>query len=309
MLPKVVAIVGPTASGKSSLAIELAKQFDGEVICVDSRTVYRGMNIGTAKPIGEKQMFGTWKIGDAPTLVDGIPHWGLDLVEPDQDYSINDFKMYAEGKIREIVERGKLPILVGGTALWMLAITDNWSMPEVAPDPKLREELEERSAEELFTQFKALDPAGAEEIDRFNKRRLIRALEVCLKSGKPFSAMKSIGPAKFDVLKLGMDVDREALRERIDARVDAMIAGGLVDEVRKLKDQFGCDVPAMSGIGYRQVCFFLDGKANLAAAIDDIKSDTWLFAKRQMTWFKRDEAIHWIKTAAEAAALVIPFRA
>ncbi|MEK7105601.1 MAG: tRNA (adenosine(37)-N6)-dimethylallyltransferase MiaA [Patescibacteria group bacterium] len=306
MLRKILVIVGPTASGKTDLGIRLAKQFNGEVISVDSRTVYRGMNIGTAKPVGEKQMVGTWKIGDTPLIVVDVPHWGIDLIEPDQDYSIADFKLYAEKKIVEIVGRGKLPILVGGTGLWIDAIVDNLELPEVAPDMELRAELEKKTAAELFAQFETVDPEGALAIDEFNKRRLVRALEVCIKSGKPFSQMKSRGPAKYDAIKIGVEVDRDELRRRIDARVDVMIANGLVDEVRKLADKYGQEFPAMSGIGYRQINFFLNGKANLEAAIVDIKKDTWAFAKRQMTWFKRDPRIHWIKNIDEAIALVTP---
>ncbi len=298
-LPKILVIVGPTASGKTDLAIRLAKEFNGEVICVDSRTVYRGMDIGTAKPVGEKEWRkkekeGDWKLGDAALMVEGVPHWGLDLVDPDAEYSISDFKAYADAKIIEIVGRGKLPILVGGTGLWIDAIVDNLSLPEVPPDVALRAELETRSIGELFEQFEKLDPMGALEIDPFNKRRLIRALEVCIKSGKPFSQMKSVGPATYDPIKIGLDVDREELRARIEARVDVMIANGLVDEVRRLRDTYGSDFPAMTGIGYRQICFFLDGKANLAAAIEDTKKESWLYAKRQLTWFKRDARIHWV---------------
>ena len=307
MLPKIVAIVGCTASGKTDLAIHLAKAFNGEVICVDSRTIYRGMDIGTAKPTGERVMQGTWQIGDVPLTVDGVPHWGIDLVDPDADYSIADFKMYAEKKIAEIVKRGKLPILVGGTGLWIDVIVDNLELPEVPPDTALREALETKSTEDLFDQYVQLDPLGGEQIDRFNKRRLIRALEVTLKSGKPFSQMKSRGPSKYDAVKIGLEVEREELRRRIDVRVDKMIAEGLVDEVRKLKEDYEGDLPAMTGIGYRQICFFLNGKANLAAAIEDIKKDTWDYAKRQMTWFRRDMRISWISSTEQAMDLARKF--
>ncbi len=297
MIPKILAIVGPTASGKSDLAITFAKQLGGEVICVDSRTVYRGMTIGTAKPIGQKEWSGgevIWKIGDAALIVDGVRHWGIDLVDPNVEYSIADFKKYAEEKIEEILHRGNLPILVGGTALWMNAITQNLDLPEVPPDPTLRAELETQTAEALYQQLLKLDPGSEAFIDPFNKRRLIRALEVCIKTGKPFSELRRAGELKYDVTTIGIEIDRDELRRRIDARVDQMIAHGLIDEVRYLKDKFGCDVPAMSGIGYRQICFFLEGRANLEAAIADTKADTWQFAKRQLTWWKSRTDIHWV---------------
>ncbi len=309
-MQKILVIVGPTASGKTDLSIRLAKEFNGEVICVDSRTVYRGMDIGTAKTMGEwkNQLDRKWtavakssssylrqfiKAREKVLLVDGVSHWGVDLVDPDVEYSVAEFKDHAENKIKEIVGRGKLPILVGGTGLWIDVIVDNLDLPDVAPDPALRAGLEERSLSDLLDQFDQLDPVGGGEIDRFNKRRLIRALEVCIKSGQPFSQMKSRGPAKYDPIKIGIDVDREVLRQLIDERVDRMIAEGLVDEARALKMKYGCEVPAMSGIGYRQICFFLDGKVNLPAAIEDIKKDTWAFAKRQLSWFRRDQRIHW----------------
>ncbi len=307
MLPKLLSIIGPTASGKTDLAIKIAKQFNGEVICVDSRTVYRGMDIGTAKPVGEKEWKsenGNWKIGDAALIVDGVRHWGIDLVDPSVEYSIADFKNYAEEKIAEIIARGNLPILVGGTALWINAITMNLDLPEVPPDLALRQELEERNVADLYQQLITLDPASEAFIDPMNKRRLIRALEVCVKTGKPFSELRRVGEPKYDVMTIGTEVERDELRRRIDLRVDTMVAQGLVDEVRVLKEKFSCEVPAMSGIGYRQVCFFLDNKANLEAVIADIKSDTWQFAKRQFTWFRRDTEIQWVTDTMQASELV-----
>lgn len=305
--PRLIALVGGTASGKTALGIALAKRFGGEVICVDSRTVYRGMDIGTAKPSGKvegrslkstdiKSLF--WE--QKRFVVEDVPHWGIDLVEPDQEYNISQFKPFAEKKIKEIVSRGRVPILVGGTGLWMDAIVDNLEIPKVKPDPELRAALEKKTLSALFSEYESLDPVGALVIDRFNPRRLVRAIEVCRTTGKPFSELRCKGEPKYNCLWLGVEVSREELFRRIEDRVDGMIVAGLVDEVRALKDRYGCDAPSMSGIGYRQMCRFLEGSQSLADAIADIKADTKNYAKRQMTWFRKNPRIRWITTGDSA---------
>ena len=320
-LPKLIAIVGPTASGKTALGILIAKLVGGEVVSVDSRMVYKGMNVGTAKPeqdakvgvplVGthEKQMdriedlFGLNK----QFFVEGISHWGIDLVEPDQEYSVAQFKEYAEKKITEIVKRKHVPILVGGTGLWLSAVIDNLDLSSTPSDDVLREQLEAKSLGDLFHEYKKLDPVGAEQIDRDNKRRVVRALEVSLLTGKPFSQLQTRGVSKYDVLQIGIATDREILNERISDRVDEMIAKELVTEVRSLKEKFSCIIESMTGIGYRQVCEFLDGRSSLKDAIEEIKKDTRHYAKRQMTWFKRDERIQWVADAKAATELVKTF--
>ena len=270
MLPKILVIVGPTASGKTALATELAKRYNGEIICVDSRTVYRGMDIGTAKS----------------------PGFGTDLVDPDQDYSIAEFKPYTEQKIEEIVARGHVPILVGGTALWVDAIVDNLDLPAVAPNAKLRLELETLPLETLQEKLLALDPDAATVVDIKNKRRIIRAIEVLISSGRTSQVLRQKGAPKYDVLKIGLDVPREELEHRIDARVDEMLRNGLLEEVNTLKQQYGEGAPAMSGIGYRDTNH------------DVIKKETRQLAKRQLTWFKRDPRTHWVKDLDEAIAII-----
>lgn len=251
MRSKILVIVGPTASGKSALAENLAKRYRGEVLCVDSRTVYRGMDIGTAKSDG----------------------WGIDLVDPNEEYSIAEFKTYAEKTIKEILSRGHLPILVGGTGLWIDAIVDNLDLPAVPPNPLLRAELEACSLSELQQKLLGLDPQAGQIVDLKNKRRVIRAFEVLITSGRTLQVLRQRGEQKYDVVKMGIDVPKEELDQRIDARVDKMMAQGFLAEVQRLKQAYGCDVPAMTGIGYRQLCGL---STEQRSAVQDIKRNTCL---------------------------------
>jgi len=338
MLPKLITIVGPTASGKTALGILIAKLIDGEVISADSRVVYKGMDIGTAKPEADSsspsQGEGGGGVlngaqvkpnilelfpGNKPIVVEGVPHWGIDLIHPNEEYSVADFKVYAEQKIKEILSRGHVPILVGGTGLWVSAVVDNLDLSSTPADESLRVKLESMSLGDLFHEYKQLDPSGAEVIDRENKRRLVRALEVTLLTGKPFSQLQTKGEPKYDVLQIGMSVDREELNERINDRVEEMIAKGLVSEVRVLKEMYGGEIDAMTGIGYRQIVDFLEsrpspltkgglrGVCTLQDAIKEIKKDTRHYAKRQMTWFKRDKRIQWITKSEQAMELATSF--
>ncbi len=309
---KLLAIVGPTASGKTQLGIDLAKRFDGEVISVDSRQVYRGMDVGTGKVEGSKAQriegskegIGTLFATEHHLVVDGVPHWGIDLVDPDAEYSVADFKKYADAKIVEISKRGKLPILVGGTGLWVRAVVDDLNLTETARNDELRDKLEARHLDDLFAEYKRLDPDGAELIDRQNKRRVVRALEVTIATGKPFSAQLKRGTSKYDLLEIGILVDRDVLNARINDRVEVMVATGLVNEVRRLRDKYGCDGEAMTGIGYRQVCAFLDGSRPLVDAVEETKKATRAYAKRQMTWFRRDDRVRWVERYADAFQIV-----
>ncbi len=270
--PKIIAIVGSTASGKTALGIQIARRFNGEVVSVDSRQVYRGMDIGTAKTKGD---------------------WGIDLVDPDEEYSAAEFKEYADRKIREIVERGHIPILVGGTGMWLKSVIDNLSLASTPMDPVLRESLESRPLSDLFHEYKHLDPEGAKVIDCENKRRVVRALEVTKLTHCPWSEMQTARESFYDVLQIGLSIPREQLNQRINVRVDEMVARGLIDEVRGLRERYGCSIKSMTGIGYRQVCEFLEGHTTIVEAIAEIKKATRQYAKRQMTWFKRDPRIQW----------------
>ena len=276
MLSRILVIVGPTASGKTQLAINLAKRYKGEVLCVDSRTVYRGMDIGTAK-VKDRQ---------------GIAHWGLDFVDPDEKYSIAEFKAYAEKKIAEILARGHLPILVGGTRLWIDAIVDNLDLPSVPPNSELRAEFETLSLDDLQKRLLDLDPDGGNVVDIKNKRRVIRALEVLATTRKTLAVMRQKGQPKYEATKIGIDVPIKELERKINARVEEMFKNGLIEEVERLRALYGADAPALSGIGYRHT------------NLDAIKKETRHLAKRQTTWFKRDPRIIWTDGRVES---VTPF--
>lgn len=290
-LQKLVTILGPTACGKSGMGIELAKSFGGEIISADSRQVYRHMDIGTAKVLD----------------TNGIPHHLIDVIEPNETYTVSQFRDAVVKLVPEIVSRGHVPFLVGGTAMYIFSLLDNWIIPEVAPDGSLREELESKSLRELQERLGALDPDALHIVDMKNKRRVIRALEVTIGSGQTFSSLRKKGEPLFETLFIGVDVPKEELHRRIDERIDKMIESGLVDEIRSLVKKYGWDAPGMNGIGYRQFKEYTEGTGKLETAIEKLKHDTKDYAKRQMTWFKRDKRIVWCENAAEASAHIKNF--
>ncbi len=299
ILPKLVVIAGPTASGKSALGIQLAKKFNGEVISADSRQIYREMDIGTAKPPRDKTN------NRQPTAYysEGILHHLIDIRNPDQDYTVADFKRDALRTINAIVKKKKLPILVGGTGLYIKAVTDNLDIPRAKPNPSLRakleKELRDKGLASLFKKLVALDPEAAYIVDPRNPRRVIRALEIINQTQKLFSAQRKKGIPLFTILKLGINPPPETLRKRLERRVDRMIADGLVKEVKKVIAKYTAAPPSFDAIGYREIVDFLRGKISEPEAIRQIKTNTWRFAKRQMTWFKADHDIHWIPASTE----------
>lgn len=303
MRPKIISIVAPTAAGKTDLAIALAKRFNGEIVNTDSRQIYKYLNIGTAKPVGE------WRKenGVKAYYVDGVAHHLMDFINPKEDFSLAEFKDLADEKIKEILSRGHLPILVGGTGLYVSAVVENADIPRVAPDKELREKLEKLSLRELQKMIKKEDPESAKLIDMKNPRRLIRALEVVRNTGESFFSQRKKSPSKYDTLELGIKIDREKLYKRIEKRVDLQIKDGLVNEVKKLSKKYDFSLPSMSSIGYRQIGYFLRGEMSLEEAIDVLKRDTRRYAKRQITWFKKNEKIHWIKGLGESKKLIEKF--
>ena len=282
-----VAIVGPTAIGKSKLAIRLAQIFDGEIVSADSRQVYRYMDIGTAKPSPEEREL--------------VNHHLVDVVDPDEDFSLARYQEMAYEAVNDIQQRAKLALLVGGSGLYVRAVIGGWRIPQVAPDPELRRDLEERAAREgymaLYEELKQVDPDAAERIDPRNTRRLIRALEVCRISGMPFSQLQQSKPL-FRTLVIGLTTARDDLYRRIDNRVDDMIERGLVQEVEGLIARgYGLELPSMSGLGYKQIGLYLHGEIDLPQAVQQIKFETHRFARHQYAWFRlKDERIQWFDT-------------
>ncbi len=289
MMRRLVAIVGPTASGKSAIAVELARRLGGEIVNADSRQVYRGMDIGTAKPtVAERR---------------GVRHHLYGVADPRDGYSLALYREDARAALDAIWERSSFAWLVGGTGQYVWALLEDWQVPQVEPDPQFRSRLEfeaqQYGAQSLHRRLAVVDPVAAERIDARNVRRVIRALEVYEVTGKPISEWQTKGTPDFEYLLFGIDVPKEELHERIDQRVDAMFEAGFVDEVRGLlADRVPPDAPAMSSIGYREVVGYLGGRCGLDEAIEATKRATRQLARRQMQWFRRDDRrITWIHDA------------
>ncbi len=284
--PPLVVILGPTASGKTALAIHVARALNGEIINADSRQIYRGMDIGTAKP--------------SPAERAAVPHHLLDIVTPDETFTLAQYQRAAYATIDAIHARGKLPLLVGGTGQYITAVVEGWGIPEVPPNPDLRRELEDyaeqHGARALHDRLRAADPDAAARIDYRNVRRVVRALEVYLETGAPITALQRKKPPPYRILQLGLTLPREQLFARIDARITRMVEAGLLDEVRDLlKAGYTWDCPAMSGLGYSQWRAYLEGTASYDDTIDAIRRQTRAFARRQYTWFRgHDSGIRWL---------------
>ncbi len=280
-----LAIVGPTGIGKSQLALRLAQTSEGELVSADSRQVYRHMDIGTAKP------------GRAELSL--VPHHLINIVNPDEDFSLAQYQELAYKVIGDIHQRNKLPILVGGSGMYVWSVLEGWGIPRVPPDLEFRHSLEEKAnkvgQDELYRELEEIDPVAAQRIDRRNVRRTIRALEVHRGTETPFSQLQYKQAPPFNTLIIGLTADRAELYRRIDLRVDEMIKQGLVAEVEKLMNMgYDFNLSAMSGIGYKQISMFLNGELTLATAIQQIKFETHRFVRHQYNWFQlKDDRIQW----------------
>jgi tRNA dimethylallyltransferase len=285
LLPPLVVILGPTGVGKTEVSLQLAERLGGEIVSADSRLFYRGMDIGTAKPsLAERRR---------------VPHHLIDVTTPDKGWSLAIFQREARRAIAEIHTRGRLPLLVGGTGQYLRAVIEEWDLPHVEPNPRLRQALQYWTEEigylEMHKRLAALDLQAAASIDARNVRRTLRALEVILSTGKRFSEQRGHGHILYRLLQLGISRPRPELYARIDARIQAMLAAGLVEEVQGLLSSgYTADLPPLSAIGYREIMAYLKGEMTLEAAVTEIKRATRVFVRRQANWFKaNDPDIHW----------------
>ena len=296
MTPRLIAIVGPTATGKTSLAVELAIRFDGEIIGADSRQVYRHMEIGTAKPTtGERSR---------------ARHHLIDIVDPDEPFSLGRWLELAQEALEEVWSKGGQPFLVGGTGQYVWALLEGWRVPRVPPQPDFRCRMEGRKASDLFAEVRRVDPQAADRIGPTNRRRLIRALEVHEATGRPISYWQAKEPPDFETLVIGLRLPRDELYRRIDGRVERMMISGLIEDARRLLARgYSRELSSMSGIGYKEACAHLAGEMTLAEAEARIKTETHRLVRHQNAWFKADDPrIRWLDAGEgaleEAARLV-----
>ncbi|HRY90807.1 MAG TPA: tRNA (adenosine(37)-N6)-dimethylallyltransferase MiaA [Candidatus Gracilibacteria bacterium] len=281
--PPLIVVLGPTASGKTALSIKIAKAFDGEVVSADSRQIYKHMDIGTEKVTEAEK--------------EGIPHYLIDVVSPNEDFSLAEYKRAALKVIGEILRRRKVPILCGGTGLYINAIVDNYQIPHVPPQFDLRQELarycEQHGVLALHDLLKERDPEAAAKIHPNNVRYVIRALEINLSGGDKKREEK--GDQMFNVFSVGVDWPREDLYDRINRRVDSQLDRGLLNEVKTLMMRgYGSDLPSLTSIGYAEIISYLKGETDLQSALENIKKNTRNYAKRQLTWFRHNQGVRWI---------------
>ncbi len=297
-MEKIIAIIGPTAAGKTALAIRLAKKLGGELISVDSRQIYKGMDIGTAKDKSYPQRL-------------------IDLISPKTAFNVRRFQNLCRRQIREVLKKKKLPILVGGSGLYFNAVVYNLKIPRIGADEKLRAKLEKLNTAVLQKKLERLDPEAAK-VASGNKRRIIRALEVISKTGKPFSGQRKTGKPLFDILIIGLKVPREKLNGKIDERIDEQVKAGLIEEIKKLVKKYGKNAYALQNtIAYREFIPYLEGKIDLKEAIAEVKKNSRRFAKRQMTWFstkggsasggKKQPDVRWVDSYSRAEHLTKKF--
>ncbi len=283
--PPLIALLGPTAVGKTALGIELALAIGGEIISADSRQIYRFMDIGTAKPTPEQR--------------ERVPHHLLDVVDPDENLSLAQFQRLAYAAIQAVLGRNRIPIVVGGTGQYLTALVEGWQIPEVPPNQRLRAELEAFAAAQgtlaLHQRLAQADPEAARAIDHRNVRRVVRALEVCLETGQPISHLQTKAPPPFRIVQHGLTLERQALYRRADDRLADMLRRGLLDEIRQLLARgYSPRLPAMSGLGYRQIIPHILHAKPLDDALADARHATHAFIRRQYTWFRgHDTGILW----------------
>ncbi len=291
-LPKIIVILGPTASGKSALAVKIARKFNGEVISADSRQVYKGMDIGTGK-VTEKEMA-------------GVPHHLIDVTSPKKVFTVSQYKKLAAKKIGEILKRSKLPIICGSSGFYIQSVVDNIIIPSIKPDKKLRAKLMQKSTGELFEQLKKLDPRRAKSIDKHNRYRLVRALEIIIKSGKRVPPI--ISKPTYEPLFIGIKRNKKELKKLIKERLLKRLKEGMVKEVIGLK-KAGVRYERLEdfGLEYRYIAYYLQNKLNYDDMVKKLQMEIEHYAKRQLTWFKKNKRIKWITNEKEAGKLIRGF--
>ena len=287
MKPKVIVICGPTASGKTALSIELAKQLNTEIISADSMQIYKDMNIGSAKPTLQEMQ--------------GIKHYMLDFVSPDERYSVADYKKQATICIEEILKKGKIPIVVGGTGLYIDSLIYNIEYDEIEYDEKYRKELEEIAKNEgldvLYDRAKEIDPEAIKSISKNDKKRIIRILEIYKATGKTKTEQEILSrknEVPYDYKVFAINMDRQVLYDRINKRVDIMVEQGLIEEVKMISEKYKKYPTAMQALGYKEIKQYLDGNLTKEEAIEKIKQETRRYAKRQLTWFRKNKQTIWL---------------
>lgn len=298
-MKQILVVAGPTASGKTGLAVSLAKQYGGEVISADSIQIYRELNIASAKPTKEEMQ--------------GIPHHLIDFVSPFSGFSVADYVKQARACIDDISARGRLPIVAGGTGLYISSLVDNIEFAEESPDGAVRDRLwrekEEQGIESLYRRLESIDPEAAAKIHPHNEKRVIRALEIFETTGMTMTEQNRRSrrnPPPYDAFMLALSPPREVLYERINRRVDTMVAEGLFEEAEKLQQKgITRDLQCMQGIGYKEVFDYLDGLCTREACIETIKQATRRYAKRQLTWLRRDARYHWLNPEDEGATKAV----
>lgn len=283
---RVIAVAGPTASGKSATAVEIAKMLNTDIISADSRQIFKEFNVAVAKPTQQEQQ--------------GIKHHLIGIVNPDEEYTVANFADDAKTIMDKLFEQGKTPVVVGGTGLYFRILLENYEMPRVAPNKELRAELheieEKKGVDALYAMLLELDPVLAKNMHPNNTIKIIRALEVCKTINKPMSQVQTVSQEpKYDVTWIGLNSeDRQFLYDRIDARVDGMLNNGLEQEARALFEKYGRISSLLSTIGYQEFCDYYDGVCGFEQAVEKIKQNTRRYAKRQLTWFRRNEAMNWL---------------
>lgn len=294
-------IAGPTAVGKTDFALTLAREIKGEIISADSMQIYEKMNIGTAKPSPEEMAI--------------VPHHIVDCISPDQEFTVADFQVRVEALIPEICYRGAIPMLVGGTGLYFQAVLEGFIFPEMDTDWEFREEMhrlaEIKGTQVVHDRLREVDPELANKLHPNDLRRVIRGIEVYRQTGKTttyFQKRAEEQPPKYNTIKIGLRRDRQELYDRINYRVDLMIENGLMEEVKGLLDEgYSPELISMQGLGYKEIVGYLHGEYDLKEAIYRLKRDTRHFAKRQLTWFKRDKEIHWLNPAEMTTREMVDF--